>query len=207
MRFLSAFCAALAFPAFAFAACQGPQGLPEPGPELPASEGQFHFQAGRGLGCMLAHDQGEAMRKHERGVSFLSCLRIGPIGVGDSLAQVEAVLGPAAASTDLDMSSESRLYEVAQKGVLRPHYVVTYREDHVVAVQLIGPPMRLPAYFSGLTLGDDVQKVVDRLGPPAQRCRTRSEGPEMWIWRSFPIALDVIEGYVAGFKVTWPAGK
>lgn len=185
--------------------CRGPQGLPLPGPALPLVEGQFRYVPDQGLGCVVSNRQGQAMASHSGPVTFLPCLRVGAVAVADSRAKVESLLGTAAAVNEIDLSSDSRIYSVPQRGALLPHYVVTYRDGVVVAVQLIGPPMVMPATFSGLTLGDDRQKVIDTLGWPVQRCRTKADGPEMWTWPPFPIAVDMIEGYVAGFKVTWTA--
>lgn len=199
--------AVLAAPFPAFAACKGPQGLPLPGAPLPVVPGWFHYDADKGLACVVTRERGAAMAEHKSPVTFLPCLRVGAVGIADSRANVEKVLGEAVAVNEIDVYSETRLYEVAQRGVLRPHYVVTYREDRVVAAQLVGPPMVIPATFSGLTLGDDQQKVVDTLGWPGQRCQMRRDGPELWTWPSFPIAVDMIDGFVAGFKVTWPADK
>lgn len=191
----------------AHAVCVGPQGLPKPGAEVPVVEGHFHHTPGKGLGCVVPRSQGQAMSEHKGPVSFLGCLKVGAVAVGDGLASVETVLGAPVAKSDIDLFTETRLYEIQQRGALRPHYVVTYRDTQVVAVQLVGPPMRIPATFSGLTLGDDQQKVIDTLGVPGERCRTKADGPEMWTWPPFPIAVDIIDGYVAGFKVTWPVGK
>ena len=207
MRRILILLAALAAPLSAKAGCRGPQGLPLPGPPPPLAEGQFRYSPDQGLGCVVSNSQGAAMARHAGPVSFLSCLRVGAVAISDSRANVEKLLGEAMAVNEIDLSSDSRVYEVSQRGRLRPHYVVTYRDDRVVAVQLLGPPMPIPAGFSGLTLGDDQQKVLDTLGWPAQRCRTKADGPEMWTWPPFPIAVDIIDGYVAGFKVTWPAGK
>lgn len=208
MRSFILILAALAAAPSAFAAaCQGPQGLPLPGPSLPLVAGQFRYSADHGLGCAVPNQQGAAMAKHQSPVTFLPCLRIGAIGVSDSLDQVEKLLGEPVNITEMGVFSESRIYEVAQPGVLRPHYVVTYYDSRVVAVQLIGPPMLIPATFSGLVLGDDQQRIIDTLGWPDKRCQPKSSGVEMWTWANFPIAIDVIEGYAAGFKVTWPAGR
>jgi len=190
-----------------FAACVGPQGLPKPGAEMPVTESHFHFNPDKGLGCVVSHAHGQAMSEHKGPVSFLKCLKVGAVAVGESRAGVEKVLGEPLAKSDIDLFTETRLYEIQQRGVLRPHYVVTYRDEQVVAVQLVGPPMVIPATFSGLSLGDDQQKVIDTLGLPGERCRTKADGPEMWTWAPFPIAVDIIDGYVAGFKVTWPVGK
>lgn len=208
MRSLLLMLAVLAAAPSAFAAaCQGPQGLPLPGAPLPLVEGQFRYSADHGLGCAVPSRQGAAMAKHESPVTFLPCLRIGAVGVSDTLDQVEKLLGEPVSITEMGMFSESRIYEVAQRGAIRPHYVVTYYDRRVVAVQLIGPPMQIPAAFSGLVLGDDQQKIIDTLGWPDKRCQPKGGGVEMWTWANFPIAIDVIEGYAAGFKVTWAAGK
>lgn len=194
-------------PFSAYAACRGPQGLPKPGNEVPLMENHFHYHPGKGLGCVVAHDKGQAMTDHKGPVSFLNCLKVGAVSVGGTLTAVEKSLGQAMAQSDIDLFTETRVYEIQQRGVLRPHYVVTFKDEHVVAVQLIGPPMVIPATFSGLTLGDDQQKVIDTLGLPGERCRTKTDGPEMWTWNPFPIAIDVMDGYVAGIKVTWPSAK
>lgn len=208
MRSFILILAALAAAPSAFAAaCQGPQGLPLPGPSLPLVEGQFRYSAENGLGCAVPNQQGAAMAKHESPVTFLPCLRIGAIGVSDSLDQVEKLLGQPVNITDMGVFSESRIYAVAQRGTLRPHYVVTYYDSRVVAVQLIGPPMVIPVAFSGLALGDEQQRIIDTLGWPEKRCRAKGGGIEMWTWANFPIAIDVIDGFAAGFKVTWPAGR
>ncbi len=196
-----------AMPFSAYAACRGPQGLPKPGNEVPLMENHFHYHPGKGLGCVVAHDKGQAMTDHKGPVSFLNCLKVGAVSVGGTLTAVEKSLGQAMAQSDIDLFTETRVYEIQQRGVLRPHYVVTFKDEHVVAVQLIGPPMVIPATFSGLTLGDDQQKVIDTLGLPGERCRTKTDGPEMWTWNPFPIAIDVMDGYVAGIKVTWPSAK
>ncbi|KAF0222866.1 MAG: hypothetical protein FD176_2348 [Rhodospirillaceae bacterium] len=208
MRYLIPMLAVLAAASPAVAApCQGPQGLPSPGAPLPLVEGQFRYSTEHGLGCTVSSQQGAAMAKHESPVTFLPCLRIGAIGISDSLDQVEKLLGPPVDITDMGVFSESRIYEVAQRGALRPHYVVTYYDSRVVAVQLIGPPMVIPAKFSGLVLGDDQQKIIDTLGWPEKRCQAKGGGIEMWTWANFPIAIDVIDGFAAGFKVTWAAGR
>ncbi|MBI2241527.1 MAG: hypothetical protein HYU59_12090 [Magnetospirillum gryphiswaldense] len=203
---ISVLLAALPFSAYA-ANCRGPQGLPRPGAEPALVENHFHYHPDKGLGCVVANANGKAMGEHKGPVSFLNCLKLGAVAVGDDLVAVEKTLGQPLVTSDIDLFTETRLYEIQQRGVLRPHYVVTYKDDHVVAVQLIGPPMVIAATFSGLTLGDDQQKVIDTLGPPVQRCRSKADGPEMWSWEPFPIAVDIIDGYVAGIKVTWPVGK
>jgi hypothetical protein len=207
MRFLVLALAALIPVSSALAqTCLGPQGLPRPGAPVPLAPGEFRYSTDQGLGCAVAPDHGGAMAEHKKPVTFLPCLRVGAVAVSARRSEVEKLLGDPDGAQDQGLFTETRIYQVKQPGTLRPHYVVTYYDDRVVAAQLVGPPMTIPAFFSGLTLGDPIQKVIDTLGPPDKRCSARNGGVEMWTWAAFPIAVDVIEGYAAGFKVTWPEG-
>lgn len=188
--------------------CRDAGGLPEPAVrETTPQPNQFHYIPGKGLACAVANADGEAMRDGKRPVTFLPCLRIGAVGISDDRAQVEELLGQPSQVSDLDLRTEARVYPIRQRTIPEPYYVVTYQDDVAVAVQLIGPPTEMPATFSGLSLGQTAQTVIDTLGKPQRRCMLRGKGPETWIWPSFPIGVDMLDGYVVGFKVTWPAGR
>lgn len=189
--------------------CRGNAGMAEPSAQIPAARpNQFHRVPGKGLACAIDNADGEAMAKHEKPVTFLSCLRVGAVGVSDERAVVEELLGQPTHINDLDLRTEARVYPIHQRSLPEPYYVVTYQDDVAVAVQLIGPPTEMPASFSGLSLGQPMQAVLDTLGKPNRRCMMRgAKGPETWMWQPFPIGVDIMEGRVVGFKVTWPAGR
>ena len=205
---LTVLAAALLFAAPAFAQCLPPDGVPEPGPVGEAVPSQFHRVGVQGgLACAVAAEQGARMADHVKPVTFLPCLRIGAVAVADTLKAVEERLGRPDAVTEIDWRTEVRAYFIAQRTVPNPYYVVTYRDDVAVAVQLMGPPTELPARFSGLSLGDTAQDVVDKLGRPTALCPHQGKAVQTWVWNPFPIGIDVVDGRVVGFKVTWPAGK
>lgn len=188
--------------------CRGNDGMAEPAPPSGDPQaGQFYRLADAGLACAVTNKAGEAMVEGKKPVTFLPCLKIGVVAVADERAKVEEVLGQPAAVTELDYRTEARIYPIHQRTVPEPHYVVTYQDDVAVAVQLAGPPLEMPATFSGLSLGDKAQKVLDTLGKPTRRCVLHGKGPETWMWQPFPIGVDVVDGRVVGFKVTWPAGR
>ena len=189
------------------AECRGPLGLPLPGPERPARAGEVHYAPDHGLGCAVAADQGAAMTERKSPVTFLPCLHVGAVAIGDRRRQVETLLGAPAMAQEMDLLTDLVVYEVPQRTALLPRSMVTYREEQVVAVHLVGPPMDIPATFAGLVLGDGEQRVVDALGWPAQRCRLLPNGPETWTWPPFPIAIDMLDGVVAGVKMTWVTKK
>jgi hypothetical protein len=207
MRILPIIAALLAAAPPVFAACLGPEGLPEPGAMPQAVAGRFLRTADRNLACAVANDVGQSMAQGNKPTSFLPCLRIGAVAISQGLRQVEEVLGKPDAITAIDWRTEARGYFIAQRSIPNPYYVVTYQDDVVVAVQLMGPPTEMPAGFSGLSLGDPVQSVVDQLGKPSRRCPGKGKGIETWVWSPFPIAIDVMDGHVLGFKATWVTAK
>lgn len=195
-------------PAYGQIPCRGPEGLPQP-----ASDGggevipfQFHRVAGR-LACALPNQDGVAMAQGERPITFLPCLKVGAVAIGDGLRQVEDLLGEPTHVNTLDWRTEARVYPIAQRSIPEPYYVVTYRNDVAVAVQLIGPPTEMPATLSGLSLGDSEQNVLDHLGRPERLCSLQNPGPLTWMWTDFPIGVDVLDGRVVGLKATWPEGR
>lgn len=185
--------------------CRGAEDLPDPLLPPVLIPGQFN-RTGGSLACVLSNEAGRAMAERQAPVTFLSCLRVGPVGVGDERVTVEALLGQADQVTILDDQTEAMVYPVVQRTLPQPYYVITYRKNVAVAVQLLGPPSDMPQTFSGLGLGDPEEKVVETLGKPAQRCQSQRGGPQTWLWPSFPIAVDVADGVITGLKVTWPVG-
>ncbi len=186
--------------------CRETGDLPAPGP-APADVPEHHFKrVGQGLACVLSPQDGAAMGKGERPVSYLPCLTLGAVAITDTQVKVEKLLGEPTQSRILDDHTEARVYPVRQRSIPEPYYVVTYRDQIAVAVQLIGPPTELPASLSSVSLGDDAKKVIDTFGRPARRCVIRPGVPETWMWPPFPIGVDMRDGRVVGLKVTWPTG-
>lgn len=205
---LAALLGLTALPAAAQIPCRDNSGMPEPAAQHAAPQpNQFYRVDGKGLACAVSNADGEAMSARQRPVTFLPCLRVGAVGVSDELTKVEALLGEPSQVSDLDMRTQARVYPIHQRSVPEPYYVVTYQDNVAVAVQLIGPPTEMPVSFSGLALGQPSRAVIDALGKPQRRCMLRGKGPETWMWQPFPIGVDILDGRVVGFKVTWPAGR
>jgi len=200
--------AALCLPAAAQVPCRNGEGVGEPGPVsgTPVPR-HFHRVPGKGLACAVAHEEGAAMAEHKKAVTFLPCLKVGAVAIADDIGAVEELLGQPTQISELDIRTEARVYPIHQRSIPEPYYVVTYQDNVAVAVQLIGPPTEMPARFSGLSLGDSQQKVIDALGKPERRCMFQKKGPETWMWPPFPIGIDMLDGRVVGLKATWPAGR
>ncbi len=199
---------AVNLPAAAQIPCRNGEGIGEPAPV--AGEpvpGRFHRVPGKGLACAVSHDEGAAMAEHKKAVTFLPCLKVGAVAIADGIGQVEELLGEPTQISELDLRTEARVYPIRQRSIPEPYYVVTFQDKVAVAIQLIGPPTEMPAMLSDLSLGDPQQKVLDTLGKPSRRCVLQRKGPETWMWPSFPIGVDMLDGRVVGLKATWPAGR
>lgn len=189
------------------AGCRAAQGLPVPAGAGVAIPGQFLYRPETGLGCVVDHGVGEAMSAGGRPVSFLACLRLGPIEIAQRREAAEALLGPPRWVMARDEHTQFRGYEIAQRGQIRPRYLITYHDDVVVALQLAGPPTELPVTFAGFGLGAGAQQVVDALGPPNRACDQGHEGAQLWLWEPFPIAVDMAGGKVVAIRLTVPARR
>jgi hypothetical protein len=201
MQRLIAAAVALLMPGLAMAeTCRGPQDLGQPAAEVPVIADEFRRVAG-GLGCVLAADNPAA--RVVRPLPYLPCLRIGPIGLGDKLEAVEAILGKPDQIKSLDVVTAARVYFIRQPDEPYPYYVVTFRNGKAVALQLRGRALGLPQTFSSLALGDPAQKVLDVLGLPSRHC-SDDRGVESWSYPPYPFAIDLIDGAVVGVKMTLP---
>lgn len=194
--------AAAGFPAAA-QTCRGPEGLPEPQVAPPLAEGEFRRVPGKGLACVMPEEQGAAMYRTEAKITYLPCLRIGSVGISDDVSDAEDFLGPPFKVSAIGAATEARAYFVNQQAEPKPYYVVTYRRGNVVGVQLVGPPPQLPVAFSGIRLGDRMERVIDVLGRPTSRC-DGPHGVESWFWQPFPVGIDMADGVVRAMKVSWP---
>ncbi len=185
--------------------CRGPEDLGHPAAPPPLRADQFgRTGAGAGLGCVLPPDRPGTEREAQP-IPYLACLRIGQVGIGDSITAVEQVLGAPDRVVRLPGGDvEQRVYFIRQPGTVRPYYVVTVRKDRVVALQLHGPATEMPLAFSSLSLGDSAQSVLDALGPPERHCADFSRDLDTWVYAPYPFALDMADGRVIGIKMSVP---
>ena len=181
--------------------CRGPEDLGKSQDAPPVIPHSFSYTEGLGLGCALgAEDPAVQEIQH---IPYLACLRIGPVGLGDHSETVEANFGVANKIMPLDDKTAARVYFIHQTSKPLPYFVVTMREDTVVALQLRGANLEMPQSFSGLELGDSAQNVLDRLGPPSSHC-PNSQGVDTWLYQPFPFAIELLDGVVVGVKMTMP---
>ncbi|MEW5727208.1 MAG: hypothetical protein AB1918_05215 [Pseudomonadota bacterium] len=194
----------VAAPALADDGCRDGAGIEPPAVAVPAVDGQFRYIPGKGLGCSVPEEEALEMARHKLPLTYLGCLRLGGVAVGEGIGEVEERLGPPDRVLRLSESTETRAYFLRQPTPVRPYFAVTYRKGDVVAVQLKGPPTADALDLSSLRLGDAQARVVELFGPPVKRC-PGPKGGETWLWPPMPLGVDLADGVVTGLKVSWPA--
>ncbi len=194
----------LAAPALADDGCRDGAGIDPPAEAAPAGDGEFRYVPGKGLGCTVPEEQALEMARRKQPLTYLGCLRLGGVAVGEDVDEVEERLGPPDRVLRLSETTETRAYFVRQPTPARPYFAVTYRRGAVVAVQLKGPPTAPSLTLSSLRLGDPEARVVALFGPPVQRC-PGPKGGQSWLWPPLPLGVDLADGVVVGMKVSWPA--
>lgn len=169
---------------------------------VPPPLGEFRRSEIKGrptIGC--------AMTKMEP--TYQSCLRIGPLHIGQDLASVEAKIGKAL-RIESQLNVEVRVYAIRstslEDGALRLHtyWVLTYRGGIAVAIQLTGEPSTERFSFSSNLLGDRTSQLLDRFGEPSSLKRDPNLGSVYWEYSPFPFSFEIRNNTIYSIRVAEP---
>ena len=175
-------------------------------PDRPEAQPANEFRdSGAGLACIT-----EAAPRDGQTPPYRDCLRIGPVGIGDTLRDVAMRFGKAGKEVRQGPVT-LRVWPVrldVPPGTTLPYWVIGFDEDRrVVSIQLTGDK-RVDEYsFSSLRLGDPESRVRRILGDPAERQTVPAIGAEMWSWRPFPVSLEIKDGRVLSMRVSRAIGQ
>lgn len=133
------------------------------------------------------------------------CLGIGPVRIGETLRDVAMRFGRAGKEVRQGAVT-LRVWPVHLKvhpGASLPYWVIGFDDDRrVVSIQLTGD-RRVDEYqFSSLRLGDSEARVREVLGEPSETEPVPAIGGEMWVWRPYPVTLEMKEGRIFSMRVT-----
>src|SRR5579863_2427552 len=114
---------------------------------------------GGGLACVTdtASPDGPA--------SYLPCLRIGPIHIGQSDKEVERLLGQPW-KVIKDGAATIKVFPIDSDEQSQPYWVITFKAGAADSVQVTGKNPKIAAAFSSIRLGDGKAAVLARLGEP-----------------------------------------
>ncbi|UCH74119.1 MAG: hypothetical protein JSU82_17715 [Rhodospirillales bacterium] len=146
----------------------------------------------------------------ESGVApYGDCLQIGPVRIGETLRDVAMRFGRAG-KTVRQGSVTYRVWPVNLKvppGTSLPYWVIGFDDNRrVVSIQLTGDRPVDRYDFSSLRLGDPEDRVREILGDPSDTEPVPQVGAEMWVWRPYPVTLEIKNGRVYSMRVTHATG-
>lgn len=175
-------------------------------PGRSAAQPVNEFRAsGAGLVCIT-----EAVPAEGQTPPYRDCLRIGPVGIGDSLRDVAMRFGKAGKEVRQGPVT-LRVWPVRMDvpaGTSLPYWVIGFDEDRrVVSIQLTGDKRVDEFTFSSLRLGDPESRVRRILGEPAEKQAIPSVGAVMWSWRPFPVSFEIKDGRVFSMRVSQAVGQ
>src|SRR5690348_4291804 len=153
--------------------------------------------------------------REDRDSTFIPCLRIGWVYVGEPRREVEATLGtPWQAVTDPGADYSAFAYLVYQDTVRdrSAYYIVEYETagaDTIAnTVQLTGDSLPLPWDFSGIHPGDSPDRLSAQLGSPADTTPFSDASVHLrgtrWDYHVPTVSVEVVGGLVYSIRVWRP---
>jgi len=171
----------------------------------PSDPRPHYVRAGWGFSCTTSKADGAAADQEKRD----PCLRMGPLYIGMSRATLEAVLGKPVATRQ---TSRGLLYDYplreTELGDVVTYVLVTYRPDgKAKSIQLTGLPWTGELKFAGLTLGDSVAKLTERLGKAHAYSKSDEPGTIAWDYTPWMFSIEVHRGQISSIRLAEPEGS
>ncbi len=149
-----------------------------------------------------------ACNSSDKDKSYLACLRIGPVHIGQKLREVSKMFGRAnrvVKEGDVFM----RVYVIradARAGQRIPYWVIGFRNLKVISIQITSPRGEKLFTFSSIEIGDAASKVTATLGPPSAKHMVEDVSATYWDYDPFTIGIEIMDGRVYTMFVSEPPG-
>ncbi len=140
--------------------------------------------------------------------TYLPCLRIGPVYIGQRLREVSKMFGKAnrvVKEGDVFM----RVYVIradAAAGQRIPYWVIGFRKLKVISIQITSPRGLKLFAFSSIEIGDPVSEVTATLGPPTAKHMVKDVSATYWDYDPFTVGIEIMDGRVYTMYVSEPPG-
>lgn len=137
----------------------------------------------------------------DESASYLPCLRIGPIHIGQSEKDVERLLGNPW-KVIKDGATTVKVFPIESDEQPLPYWVITFKAGAAESVQVTGKNPKPAASFSSLRLGDTKATVLAILGEPLATKPVAEIKGIMWSYRPFPISIEILDERVYSIRVS-----
>lgn len=136
------------------------------------------------------------------------CLVLGPVKIGTSEAEVRMQLGAPFAELDDGIGGVAYVHALSWGGAPEgsdptTYLILSYDEaGNAKSIQLSGSERPSCCWqFSGLTVGDSSEAVIDALGVPFSRSDTGAHGASLWQYGPWPFSFEIAAGVVSSIRI------
>ncbi len=133
--------------------------------------------------------------------TYLPCLRIGSIHIGQSEKDVERLLGNPW-KVIRDGATTVKVFPIESDERSKPYWVISFKAGTAESVQLTGKNPKVAGSFSSIRLGDTKTKVLEVLGEPFATKPVEDIQGILWSYRPFPISIEIVDGTVYSIRVS-----
>lgn len=132
----------------------------------------------------------------------LACLHIGEFTLGDSMSMWADRLDKPYDSWSDELGSQFDVYLLPFEGKQDiPYLLFEHRSGQIVALQMSGPATTDTTSFAGLHLGDPVEILQKKLGPPSSTREVADIKGELWSYQPFPISVEVVNKRISSIRI------
>jgi hypothetical protein len=135
-----------------------------------------------------------------------ACLRIGPVGIGDSETLLKATLGEPSRRLEQPGNASAYVYFLGKPDQF-PYLVATVRSGRIIALQTTGPAAAKGTRFNRVDLGDGADKLKAEFGPAYKIGASELPGTDLWSYGVWPFSFEVKDGCVTSIRISDPAEK
>jgi hypothetical protein len=129
------------------------------------------------------------------------CLHIGAIGLDQTPANVEELLGKPWRIVSVDDDATMNLYPLRGDVDASPYLAVRFRAGRVDAIQLSGEGTPDPYGFSGLRLGDSDRRLREILGPVSGSEKLDGTDVTLLSYLPVPVSIEVKGRKIVSIKI------
>ncbi len=137
----------------------------------------------------------------------IHCLSIGDITIGGDFDKLKEQLGSPWHSLPRKDRSIDAVYPLRIYQYSTAYWVISHKDNRIIAVQLTGNRSPQALLFSGLQLGDKYDKVIETLGHPKARRQYGKNEAYLWDYSPLPFSLEIHNNRLYSVRIHMPDSK
>ena len=183
-----------------------PAGTPQQGNKTadPGLRGEWRRAGEKSFACVVAAPK--RLANPDPDALARACLRIGPVGIGDSESSLKGALGEPNRTLEQPDNASAFIYFLDKPGQY-PYLVATMKGGRIVALQTTGPAPAKGSRFNRVDLGDSTEKLKAQFGPAFNTGSSGLPGTDLWSYGPWPFSFEVKDGRVTSIRIIDPAAK